>query len=77
MIKLKNLLNEEKKPINEYRVQKAKDIQADPRIWKTLKYELQKQFYELEKIGPDYGVFVNAQGTEKILKQIKNLIHKI
>ena len=93
MIKLKDLLKESiggivsigalnnpfpiRKQIKEYRIQKAEDIKADPRIWKTLKYELQKQFYELEKIGPDFGVFRSAQGTHKILKQIKKLIHKL
>ena len=66
-----------RKQIKEYRIQKAEDIKADPRIWQTLKYELQKQFYELEKIGPDFGVFKSAQGTHKILKQIKKLIHKL
>ena len=66
-----------RKQIKEYRIQKAEDIKADPRIWQTLKYELQKQFYELEKIGPDFGVFKSAQGTHKILKQIKKLIQKL
>jgi hypothetical protein len=77
MIKLIPLVKEEKKPINEGNITKAEDIKANPKLWKFLKYELQKQFYELEKIGQDYGVFQNAQGTAKILKQIRRLMGKI
>ena len=42
-----------------------------------MKYDLRDQFDELVKIGADYGVFQNAQGTAKILKQIKRLMDKI
>ena len=42
-----------------------------------MKYDLRDQFDELVKIGPDYGVFQNAQGTAKLLKQIQRLIGKI
>ena len=49
----------------------------DSKVWRNMKYDLQKQFYELAKVGADYGVFQNAQGTAKILKQIKNLLHKL
>jgi len=69
MIKLKDLLTEN------FTVIKADKI--DHKVWKTLKYALQKQFFELEKIGPDFGVFQSAQGTHKILKQIKKLMHKL
>ena len=49
----------------------------DSKTWSNMKYDLRDQFDELVKIGPDYGVFQNAQGTAKILKQIKILIHKL
>ena len=49
----------------------------DSKTWRHMKYDLQKQFYELAKVGADYGVFQNAQGTAKVLKQIKNLLHKL
>ena len=42
-----------------------------------MKYDLRDQFDELVKIGQDYGVFQNAQGTAKVLKQIKRLMDKI
>ena len=77
MIKLIPLFKEEKKPIDEGNITTAEDLKANPDMWKNLKYDLQKQFFELEKIGADYGVFQNAQGTAKILKQIKTLIHKL
>ena len=47
------------------------------KLWKEMKYDLRDQFDELVKIGADYGVFMNAQGTAKILKQIKRLMDKI
>jgi|TARA_R110000744_G_scaffold344489_1_gene449913 hypothetical protein len=49
----------------------------DSRNWRNLKYDLRDQFDELAKIGADYGVFQNAQGTAKILKQIQRLMHKL
>jgi hypothetical protein len=42
-----------------------------------MKYDLRDQFDELVKIGEDYGVFQNAQGTHKMLKQIKKIMDKI
>ena len=42
-----------------------------------MKYDLRDQFDELVDIGEDYSVFQNAQGTVKILKQIKKLMDKI
>jgi hypothetical protein len=47
------------------------------KLWMAMKYDLRDQFDELVKIGADYGVFQNAQGTAKILKQIKRLMDKI
>jgi DNA-binding transcriptional regulator YhcF (GntR family) len=49
----------------------------DSKVWRNMKYDLRDQFDELVKIGPDYGVFQNAQGTAKLLKQIQRLIGKI
>ena len=49
----------------------------DSKLWREMKYDLRDQFGELVKIGADYGVFQNAQGTAKILKQIKRLMDKI
>ena len=65
-----------KTKINErIKVIPAKKI--DSRTWRSLKLDLRDQFDELVKIGQDYGVFQNAQGTAKILKQIKRLMDKI
>ena len=55
-----------------YRVHDISD-----KLWMAMKYDLRDQFDELVKIGADYGVFQNAQGTAKILKQIKRLMDKI
>jgi hypothetical protein len=63
--------------LGESRIQKATDIQANPRTWSALKYELRDQFDELVKIGADFSVFKNAKGTAKTLKQIKRLMDKI
>ena len=66
----------EGKQVNEnFTVIKADKI--DHKVWRNLKYDLRDQFDELEKIGADYGIFQNAQGTAKILKQIKKLMHKL
>ena len=56
---------------------KYKVYDISDKLWKEMKYDLRDQFDELVKIGADYGVFVNAQGTAKILKQIKRLMHKL
>ena len=73
MIKLKDILNE---TITEnFTVIKADKI--DHKVWRNLKYDLQKQFYELEKIGQNYQVFQNAKGTARTLKQIKRLMDNI
>jgi hypothetical protein len=47
------------------------------KLWREMKYDLRDQFDELVKVGEDYGVFQNAQGTSRILKQIKRLMDKI
>ena len=58
-----------------WRLYKVYDI--SDKLWREMKYDLRDQFDELVKIGADYGVFQNAQGTAKILKQIKRLMHKL
>ena len=58
-----------------WKVYKVYDISS--KLWKEMKYDLRDQFDELVKIGADYGVFQDAQGTAKILKQIKRLMDKI
>ena len=69
MIKLKELLNENIKVIPEDKI--------TSKIWRKMKYDLRDQFDELVKVGEDYGVFQNAQGTAKSLKQIKRILDKI
>ena len=66
-----------KKNLNEGNIRVLKANKIDSRTWRNMKYDLRDQFDELVKIGEDYGVFQNAQGTHKILKQIKKLIHKL
>ena len=79
MIKLKKLVDKE--TITEasaktgWKLYKVYDI--SDKLWREMKYDLRDQFDELVKIGADYGVFQNAQGTAKILKQIKRLMHKL
>ena len=58
-----------------WKIHKVYDI--SDKLWMAMKYDLRDQFDELVKIGADYGVFENAQGTAKILKQIKRLMDKI
>jgi len=58
-----------------WRLYRAPNI--DSKLWESMKYDLRDQFKELVKIGADYGVFENAQGNAKILKQIKRLMDKI
>tara|TARA_Y100001938_G_scaffold4256_1_gene5342 strand:- start:147 stop:359 length:213 start_codon:yes stop_codon:yes gene_type:complete len=69
MIKLKDLLNENIKVIPEDKI--------TSKVWRKMKYDLRDQFDELVKVGEDYGVFQNAQGTAKSLKQIKRILDKI
>jgi|TARA_R100001509_G_C4710413_1_gene163128 hypothetical protein len=70
MIKLKDLLNE-----NIIKVIPEDKITS--KVWRKMKYDLRDQFDELVKVGEDYGVFQNAQGTAKSLKQIKRILDKI
>ena len=80
MIKLKELIKENES-INEastktgWKIYKVYDINS--RLWKEMKYDLRDQFDELVKIGADFGVFQDAQGTFKALKQIKRIMDKI
>ena len=64
-----------KTKINE-RIKVIPASKIDSKTWMKMKYDLRDQFDELVKIGQDYGVFQNAQGTNKILKQIKRLMDK-
>ena len=79
VIKLKKLVDEE--TITEasaktgWKIHKVYDI--SDKLWMAMKYDLRDQFDELVKVGVDYGVFQNAHGTAKILKQIKRLMDKI
>ena len=79
MLKLKKLVDKE--TITEasaktgWKIHKVYDI--SDKLWMAMKYDLRDQFGELVKIGVDYGVFQNAHGTSKILKQIKRLMDKI
>ncbi len=63
--------------IVESNIKVVKSDRIDSRTWRSMKYDLRDQFDELVDIGEDYGVFQNAQGTAKILKQIKKLMDKI
>ena len=58
-----------------WKLYKVYDINS--KLWREMKYDLRDQFDELVKVGEDYGVFQNAQGTSRILKQIKRLMDKI
>ena len=63
--------------IVESNIKVVKSDRIDSRTWRSMKYDLRDQFDELVDIGEDYSVFQNAQGTAKILKQIKKLMHKL
>ena len=67
----------EERPIVEWSMKVTKSDTIDSKTWRKMKYDLRDQFDELVKIGQDYGVFQNAQGTNKLLKQIKRLMDKI
>ena len=84
MIKLKDLYPNQPSFTNEETINEAdtgwrlyKHPTIDSKLWKAMKYDLRDQFDELVDIGEDYSVFQNAQGTVKILKQIKKLMDKI
>ena len=63
--------------IVESNIKVVKSDRIDSRTWRSMKYDLRDQFDESVDIGEDYSVFQNAQGTVKILKQIKKLMDKI
>ena len=75
MIKLKELLKED--TLNEGNIKVIPADKIDSRTWKSMKYDLRDQIDELVKVGEDYGVFMNAQGTVKSLKQIKRILDQI
>ncbi len=75
MIKLKELLKED--TLNEGNIKVIPADKIDSRTWKSMKYDLRDQIDELVKVGEDYGVFMNAQGTAKSLKQIKRILDQI
>jgi|TARA_Y100000401_G_scaffold104466_1_gene96297 hypothetical protein len=70
MIKLKELLNESN-------IRVVPESQITSKVWRQMKYDLRDQIDELVKVGEDYAVFQNAQGTAKSLKQIKRILDKI
>ena len=90
MIKLKDLYPNQasfigiKEPVKEEKLneistgwKKYKVYDINSKLWREMKYDLRDQFDELVKVGEDYGVFQNAQGTSRILKQIQRLMHKL
>ena len=79
VIKLKKLVDKETitEASDKTGWKKYKVYDISDKLWMAMKYDLRDQFDELVKIGADYGVFQNAQGTAKILKQIKRLMDKI
>jgi hypothetical protein len=79
---LRKIIREEIKNLNEEIIAESniKVLSADKidsKVWNSMKYDLKDQFDELVKIGQDYGVFQSAQGTNKLLKQIKRLVDKL
>ncbi len=70
MIKLKELLKESN-------IRVVPESQITSKVWRQMKYDLRDQIDELVKVGEDYAVFQNAQGTAKSLKQIKRILDKI
>ena len=77
---------EKKEDVNEETITEASDktgwklykvYDISDKLWMSMKYDLRDQFDELVKVGEDYGVFQNAQGTFKALKQIKRIMDKI
>ena len=70
MIKLKDLLNEGN-------IKVVPEDKITSKVWTQMKYDMRDQIDELVKVGEDYAVFQNAQGTAKSLKQIKRILDKI
>ena len=79
VIKLKKLVDKETitEASDKTGWKKYKVYDISDKLWMAMKYDLRDQFDELVKVGVDYGVFQNAHGTAKILKQIKRLMDKI
>ena len=79
MIKLKELLKEEKETINEadtgWKLYKHPTI--DSKMWRAMKYDLRDQIDEVIKVGEDYVVFQAPKFVMKTLKQIKRLMDKL
>tara|TARA_B100000519_G_C14044879_1_gene344525 strand:+ start:122 stop:451 length:330 start_codon:yes stop_codon:yes gene_type:complete len=67
----------EEESLVESNIKVLKSNRIDSKTWRQMKYDLRDQFDELVDIGEDYGVFQNAQGTHKMLKQIKRIMDKI
>ena len=67
----------EKRPIVESNIKVLPADKINSKIWRNMKYDLRDQFDELVKVGEDFGVFASAQGTHRMLKQIKRLMDKI
>ena len=57
------------------KIYKVYDINA--KLGRDIIEDLRDQVGEMVKIGADYAIFQNAQGTAKVLKQIKRLLDKI
>ena len=70
MIKLKELSKESN-------IRVVPEDKITSKVWRQMKYDLRDQIDELVKVGEDYAVFQNAQGTAKSLKQIKRILDKI
>ena len=72
---LKESVNEETLTEGNVKVIPADKITS--KNWRQMKYDLRDQFDELVKVGEDFGVFASAQGTHRMLKQIKKIMDKI
>ena len=66
-----------KKRIVESNIKVIPSKKIDSKTWRSMKYDLRDQFDELVKIGEDFKVFQSAQGTHRMLKQIKRIMDKI
>ena len=66
-----------KELLKESNIRVVPESQITSKVWRQMKYDLRDQIDELVKVGEDYAVFQNAQGTAKSLKQIKRILDKI
>tara|TARA_Y100000780_G_C13322383_1_gene278205 strand:+ start:65 stop:376 length:312 start_codon:yes stop_codon:yes gene_type:complete len=69
--------SKDEETIVEWSMKVTKSDTIDSKTWRQMKYDLRDQFDELVDIGEDYGVFQNAKGTHKMLKQIKKIMDRI